>query len=209
MEYNTTRNKLIIPEYGRNIQKMIEYAIKEEDKEKRNKLAEGIINIMSQIHPQLRDVGDYKHKLWDHLHIIANFKLDVDSPYPPPPQNTLTATPERISYSVKKIKFRHYGKNAEEIIKKASEYEEGPEKEALTKIIANHLKKLYLSWNRDSVDDELIEQQLTTLSDGKLKLSDDVKLEATSDILARNRRKKFSSKASHSQSNNGKSRKRK
>lgn len=196
MEYNSTRNKLIIPEYGRNIQKMIEYVITVEDKDKRTKLAEAIVNIMAQINPQQRDVNDLKHKLWDHLYIISDFKLEVNSPFPPPSVENLYKKPDKVDYKKNNIKFKHYGKNMELIIQKAIEYEEGPEKDAFIKIIANHLKKSYLTWNRDSVNDELIEDHLSLLSDNKLKLAKDFRLNNTNEILARNRKKKFSSKQS-------------
>jgi hypothetical protein len=201
MEYNTTRNKLIISEYGRNIQKMIEYAITIEDSEKRNKSANLIINIMAQMNPRIRESGDYKHKLWDHMFLISDFKLDVDSPYPKPSKNTLYATPEKIPYQDNHIRFRHYGKNIEKIINKAIEYEDGPEKDALIKTIANHLKKSYLNWNRDSVNDELILDHLASLSKDNLKLNKEVRLNSTSDILERNRRKKFVSRKRDSSSN--------
>jgi hypothetical protein len=197
MEYNTIRKQMVIPEYGRNIQEMIEYTCAIEDREKRNKSAKFIINVMSQMHPQVRDSVDYKHKLWDHLHIIADFKMDVDAPYPPPSPLTLSTKPEHLSYHDKEIAYRHYGKNIALIIEKAIEYEEGPEKDALVKIIAIHLKKSYLNWNRDSVSDELIEEHLRVLSQGKLKLKEDVRLTTTSDLLARNKpRKPFRPKPS-------------
>ncbi len=190
MEYNTTRPFMIIPEYGRNLQEMIRFTCTIEDREKRNKAAKFIINVMAQMHPQVRDSVDYKHKLWDHLYLIADFKLDVDAPYPPPAPLTLNAKPERLSYREKEITFRHYGKNMELIIEKAIQYEDGPEKDSLVKTIANHLKKSYLSWNRESVTDELIEEHLRILSDGKLKLHKDVRLTTTSDLLARNKPRK-------------------
>lgn len=201
MEYNTTRNKLIISEYGRNIQKMIEYATTIEDSEKRNKSANLIINIMAQMNPRIRESGDYKHKLWDHMFMISDFKLDVDSPYPKPSKNTLFSKPEKIHYQDNHIRFRHYGKNIEKIINKAIEYEDGPEKDALIKTIANHLKKSYLNWNRDSVNDELILDHLASLSKDNLKLNKEVRLNNTSDILERNRRKKFVSRKRDSSSN--------
>ncbi len=201
MEYNTTRNKLVISEYGRNIQKMIEYAITIEDREKRNKSANFIITIMAQMNPRIRESGDYKHKLWDHMFIISDFKLDVDSPYPKLTKNILYSKPENISYQDNNIRFRHYGKNIEKIINKAIEYEDGPEKEALIKTIANHLKKSYLNWNRDSVNDELILDHLASLSKDNLKLNKEVRLNNTSDILERNRRKKFVSRKRDSSSN--------
>ena len=197
MEYNTQRKSMIIPEYGRNIQEMIEYTCSIEDREKRTRSAKFIISVMSQMHPQVRDSVDYKHKLWNHLHIIADFKLDVDTPYPPPSPLTLSTKPEHLSYHDKEIAFRHYGKNIALIIEKAIRYEKGPEKDALVKTIAIHLKKSYLNWNRESVTDELIEEHLRILSQRKLKLKDDVRLTTTSNLLARNKpRKPFRPKPS-------------
>ena len=181
---------MVIPEYGRNIQDMIQYTCSIEDREKRTRTAKFIINVMAQMNPQVRDSVDYKHKLWDHLYIISDFKMDVDAPYPPPSPLTLSTKPEHLSYHDKEIDFRHYGKNIALIIEKAIEYPEGPEKDALTKTIAIHLKKSYLNWNRDSVNDELIEEHLRILSGGKLKLKEDMKLTTTSDLLAKNKQRK-------------------
>ena len=196
MEYNSQREHLIIPEYGRNIQKMIDYTVGIEDQEKRNKSAQVIINMMAQLNPGVKDSTDFQRKLWDHMYIISKFRLVVDSPFPPPSQEDLAKKPDKIPYSDGNIKYRHYGRNIEEIIKKAVDFEEGEEKEALVHTIANHLKKSYLNWNRDSVSDETIIKQLATMSNGELQLQEDKKLSATPDILARNkpRKKKFSQK---------------
>ncbi|MCF8298316.1 MAG: DUF4290 domain-containing protein [Saprospiraceae bacterium] len=190
MDYNTSRNKLIIPEYGRNIQKMIEYALTIEDREKRTKTAHLIVGVMGQIHPLQKEVGDFKHKLWDHLHMISRFKMDVDSPYPPPPENVLVEKPEQITHYSSKIKYRYYGRNVELIVEKAIAFEEGPEKEALIKTLANHLKKSYVVWNRDSITDETIQEHIDILSKGKLVLGKDVQLESVVDIMAKNQKKK-------------------
>ena len=191
MEYNSTRPKLVIREYGRNIQKMVEYTTTIEDRDKRNKAARAIIHIMGQLNPHLRDVADFKHKLWDHILIMSDFKLDVDSPYPIPERESFNVKPARLSYSnSREIKFRHYGKNINKMIDKICEYEDGPDKDVLVNMIANHLKKSYLTWNRDTVSDEVIAEHLSILSNGKLKLSENMKLNNTSDILARNKKKK-------------------
>jgi hypothetical protein len=190
MEYNTQRDKMIISEYGRNVQKLVNYAKTIEDREKRTKFSKLIIQIMGQMNPSARDSGDFRHKLWDHLYIISDFELDVDAPYDMPSKESLEAKPERLNYGENNIEFKMYGTNIEKIIKAAIAYEEGPEKDALVHTIANHLKKSYLNWNRESVDDSLIFEHLRVLSDGKLKLSDDKTLTSTSDILARNRKKK-------------------
>ena len=190
MEYNTQRKKMIIPEYGRNIQKMISNCIEIEDREKRTRTAEIIVNVMANMNPKVKESGDFKQKLWDHLYIISDFKLDVDSPYPPPPKDVLQSKPKRLNYPSLNIRFAHYGKNIEKIIEKATEFPEGPEKEALVKAIANHLKKSYLNWNRNSVDDDMILKHLAILSKNQLKLDDDFKFHQTSEILARTKKKK-------------------
>ena len=187
MEYNSTRNKLIIAEYGRNVQKMIEHAVSVEDREKRNQLAKGIIRVMGQINPHLRDVADFTHKLWDHLFIISEFKLDVDSPYPIPSEEILNIKPEQVPYTDKKFAFRHYGRNIELMIEKATAMEDGPAKDRIVQLIANHLKKSYLTWNRDSVDDEVIVEHLKIMSKEHLKLNENFKFNSSFDILAKNK----------------------
>ena len=194
MEYNTKRNHLEMPEYGRNIQKMILYAIDTESKEKRLKVAQVIVNIMAQMHPRVKEQGDYRQKLWDHLYIISDWKLDVDGPYPAPSREELASKPDQVPYSVAKIRFKPYGKNIERVIEKAIAYEDGPGKDAFMKGIANHLKKSYLNWNRDSVNDELIFEHFKMLSDDKLVLDENFKLNETNDILARNKKKKYTGK---------------
>lgn len=204
MEYNTQREKMIIPEYGRNVQKMIEQVIKIEDQVKRTQAAYVVVNIMSQLNPGVRDSTDYQRTLWDHMYIISDFRLVVDGPFPPPSREELAKKPERVPYSEGKIKFPHYGKNIEGMIEKAITFEEGPEKEALILTIANHLKKSYLNWNRDSVNDETIVKHLRELSKGALVIDDSSKLTATGDILSRNRpkqKKKFQQKGNGKRKN--------
>lgn len=183
MDYNTSRSKLVISEYGRNVQKMVEYAISLEDREARTRLANLIVNVMAQLNPTIREMNDYKQKLWDHLHIISGFRLDVDSPYPPPSRENLERKPEKVPYEYNGIKFRHYGKNIESIIKSAIELEDGPKKDELMVMIGNQLKKLYLNWNRESVTDEVIDAHLQELSDGKLRLPEGTVLTRSFDIL--------------------------
>jgi len=190
MEYNTGRNKLKISEYGRNVQKLVNLAKTIEDKDERTKFAKVIVQIMGQMNPQIRDSGDFRHKLWDHLHIIADFDFDIDSPYPEPSTDILEKKPESMGYSENDIRYRVYGNNIAKIINKAMDFEEGPEKDALIHAIANHLKKSYLNWNRESVDDEQIFEHLKTLSSGNLKLKEDLKLSSTNEILARNKKRK-------------------
>ncbi len=189
-----------ISQYGRNIQKMIEYIMTVDDREERNKLTKATIDIMGQLNPHLRDVTDFKHKLWDHLFIMSDFKLDVDSPYPKPSPEILTKKPEKLKYASNDINFKHYGRNLERMIAKATEFEEGKEKDALITLIANHMKKCYLTWNRESVNDSEISEHLSILSNGKLKLNKNIRLNNTAEILSKNKRRKHQQK--HSTSRN-------
>jgi hypothetical protein len=184
LEYNTQLPQLILSEYGRHVQKMVEMAVAIKDKQERNSAAQAIIVIMGALMPQLRDYPDYRHKLWDHLFIISDFKLDVDSPYPKPSAETLKSKPNRMQYPSYKIAYKHYGKVLEELIKKGVEMEEGEMKTYYVETLANLMKKDYLSWNRDSVADETIYQHLSELSEGKLKVGKDFVLKNTNDILA-------------------------
>lgn len=184
IEYNTGRPHLKMMEYGRNIQKMIDHACSLSDKDERKKAVQAIIAIMGQLNPHLRDVSDFTHKLWAHLFIISDFNLDVDSPYPKPDPVTLARKPKRLKYPCEPIKFKHYGKTIELFIEKAKEMPEGDERNALIELIANMMKKNYLNWNRDSVNDQMIVEHLEELSGGKLGLKDSFTLDATRDILA-------------------------
>jgi hypothetical protein len=185
MDYNTTREHMIIPEYGRNIQKMIEYTVGIEDREKRNKSAQFIVRVMGQMNPDIKESSDYIQTLWDHMHMIADFKLDVDSPYPKPVKENLERKPSRINYSDKKISLRHYGKTIENIIAKSKEFEEGEEKEALILSIANYLKRSYLTWNRESVSDATITKHLEEMSDGKLIFNQETPLISVSEVVTK------------------------
>jgi hypothetical protein len=202
MEYNTARGHLIIPEYGRNVQKMVDYALTIEDREKRTNTAKTIILSMAQMNPSIKETMDFNKVLWDHLYIISNFKLDVDSPYTPPSEEKLMQKPPQLEYSKKDIKLRHYGKHILNIIEKAIEYDEGEEKQALVLAIANQMKKSYLKWNRDSVNDQTIAKHLLGLSDGKLVLTEGIKLIAISEVIQRtNFKKKKSPHKSYQRSN--------
>ena len=160
LEYNTQREKLIISEYGRHIQKMVDYAASLSDRKERQQMAEGIIDLMGELNPYLRDVDDFKHKLWDHLFIMSDFKLDVNSPYEKPELDKLFEKPEPLAYPNNKIRFNHYGKVVEMMIEEASTMEKGELRDKLTLAIANQMKKSYVKWNRDSVEDKLIFKQL-------------------------------------------------
>ena len=189
-DYNTQRSKMVLPEYGRNIQKMVEYAIELEDRDERNRAVRAIISIMGNLNPHLRDVSDFKHKLWDHLAIMSDFKLDIDSPYEKPIKEILFEKPKTVPYKNHDIKYKHYGKIIELLIEQAAIYEEGEEKETLIKLIANHMKKCYLTWNREVVTDEVIFEDLENLSGGRIAVGNDVKLSDSRDILARGKKKR-------------------
>ncbi|MDR0796260.1 MAG: DUF4290 domain-containing protein [Tannerella sp.] len=195
MNYNTTKKRLILPEYGRNIQNMVDHCLTIEDRTQRNKCANAIIGIMGNLFPHLRDVNDFKHILWDHLAIMGDFKLDVDYPYEIVEKENLYKRPPRVEYGLSKIAYRHYGKLLERMIQKANELEEGPEKDALVKMLANYMKRMYVTWNKDSVDDRKIFKDLDELSDGKIVLSEEsYKLIDNREIIPRttpNQKKSF------------------
>ncbi|MCH2488874.1 MAG: DUF4290 domain-containing protein [Flavobacteriales bacterium] len=170
IEYNTERPHLIIPEYGRHIQKMVDYAVSLEDRDERNKVAKSIISVMGNLNPHLRDVPDFQHKLWDQLFIISDFKLDVDSPFDKPSREELTERPETLKYPQNHPKYRFYGNNIKRMIDVAVNWEEGDKKEGLILTIANHMKKCFLNWNKDTVEDDVIFSHLYELSEGKINL---------------------------------------
>lgn len=176
LEYNSERPDLVIPEYGRNIQKMVNYAINTKDPEERNKIVRAIISVMGQLFPYLRDIEDFTHKLWDHLHIISDFKLDVEGPFPKPDREKLAEKPEPIPYPDGDVKYGHYGKTIPALIRKAAEMEPGDKRETLTLILANLMKKHYTTWTRKTVEDQLIKDQLHSLSKGELKIDPQVEL---------------------------------
>lgn len=195
MEYNTSRNKLVLPEYGRNIQKMVKLTKAEPDKEKKKKMIQAIIAIMGNMNPHLRDIADFKHKLWDHLAMISEFDLDLDSPYELPEIETLSAKPEKVPYNTKRAKFKHYGQTIEKMVEVAVDMEDGELKNILIQLIANHMKKSYLTWNKEAVADEHIFKDLKTLSEGKIDLNTEgTILRETKDILAKNKRRKVQRK---------------
>ena len=197
LDYNTSRKLLVLPEYGRNIQKMVNLIVATEDKEERNNLAKAIIQIMGNMNPHLRDISDFKHKLWDHLAIMSDFKLDIDYPYDPPARETFTTKPRRVEYNTNEIKFKHYGRIIERLIAAATQMEESKEKETLIQVIANHMKKSYLTWNKDAVDDIKIYADLKELSKGKISIGEEVKLSETKEILAKSKRKRIVMRHNH------------
>ena len=193
LEYNTVREGLIIPEYGRHIQKMINYASSRKTKEERNKLANAIISVMGNLQPHLRDVADFQHKLWDQLFIMSDFKLDADSPFEKPSKEILNAKPEPLSYPQNFPKYRFYGNNIKIMIDEAVKWDSGEMKDALVLTIANHMKKCFLNWNKDSVKDQVIFDHLYELSETKIDIRDSKEELLDSALLLRSR-KKFSNK---------------
>jgi len=185
MNYNTQLPHLIISEYGRNVQSMVDHCCTIEARDERNRCARAIIQVMGQLNPHLRDIPDFTHKLWDHLFVISKFTLDVDSPYPKPSAETFVTKPKNVAYPKGKIKYRHYGKIIEDIIEKAKDFKEGEEKEVLKRTVATQLKKSYLNWNKDTVLDEVIFKHLAELSGGALKMDENEKLLDSSDLIKR------------------------
>lgn len=176
MEYNTELSKLIIPEYGRNVQRMVEYLMTIEDKEKRNHQANAVIEVMGNLNPHLRDVPHFKHKLWDHLFIMSEFKLDVDTPYEKPEEEELAKKPEPMSYPQSKIRLRHFGKNILKMIDKAVLIEDEAIQKDMVLAICNHMKKSYVSWNNSSVEDAVIVNQFNKMAENKISAPTDLKL---------------------------------
>src|ERR1700732_4251371 len=175
-DYNSTRNKLILSEYGRNVQNMVKYIVALPTKEERNRYAQVVIDLMGFLNPHLRDVADFKHKLWDHLHIISNFEIDVDSPYPKPSPEAIHFKPEPLRYPHQRIRYKHYGKTIELMMEKAKSIDEPERKRHMVQSIANFMKMAYVQWNKDSVADESILADLRAMSGGQLKLEENVNL---------------------------------
>jgi len=180
---------MALPEYGRNVQKMVDHIKTIGDRNERNRAARTIIQIMGNLNPHLRDEGDFKHKLWDHLALIANFDLDIDSPYPIPEPTKFVEKPRQVPYQQGNIKFLHYGRIVELMIDAASKLKDGDEKEYLTTLIVNQMKKSYVTWNRSQVADEVIISDLNYLSGGKLKITEGVKILEVKELLPQAKKK--------------------
>ncbi|QOR74674.1 DUF4290 domain-containing protein [Cruoricaptor ignavus] len=170
MEYNTSRNALRLPEYGRTVQELVERLKQLPTKEERNEMAEGIVEFLGQRNPQLRDEENYRHKLWDHLFILADYDLDVDAPYPAPSKEQLLEKPKKMEYPKLEGEYKFYGKSIGQLIDKAIALENGEEKEALIQVIANNMKKSYNIYNKEHVTDEVIFRHLKDLSGNRLDL---------------------------------------
>ena len=170
MEYNTQRKKMELPEYGRSVQNMVDHALTIEDREERQRCANTIVNIMGGMFPHLRDVPDFKHKLWDHLAIMSDFKLDIDYPFEIVKREELEMKPGKIVYPDNAIRYRHYGRFLELMIKKLPEMEEGEEKEALLHMLAVQMKKNLNNWNKEGIEDQKIVDDLREYSNGAINL---------------------------------------
>lgn len=192
--YNTTREPLKMPEYGRHIQDMVNHLKTIPDRETRNKAAHTLIAIMQNMMPQREMNGDFKHKLWDHLAIMADFELDIDAPYELPTQEKMAEKPRRVPYTSSNIRFKHYGHLTEELISIASGMPEGNEKEVLIRMIANHMKRQFLTWNRQQVTDETIFNDMTVLSGGKLKIPETLTLQENKDLIGKKKKKNYRKK---------------
>lgn len=205
MDYNSSRSKLVLKEYGRHVQSIVENCMKEKDREKRNRFAREIIELMGQLNPQLRNVEDFKHKLWDHLFIMSDYKLDVDSPYPIKKREEIEKKPEKLPYPQSKIRFKHYGKNVESLVAKAIATEDPDKKEAFTAVIGNFMKLVYQNWSKENVNDEIIKNDIRLLSNGKLQVPENEDLGS----LARANKQKERQENQNNRKGSGKNRKHK
>ena len=183
MEYNTQREQLKIADYGRNVAKLIEQCKTLPTREERTKMANRIVDVMAQVNPSVKERTDYKHTLWDHMMFMSNYELDVDTPYPIKKEEPSQMHPNPIQLKKGEIKYRHYGRAMQDMITTVAAMEEGEERDQLTQQIANTMKRQYLQWNRDSVEDSLIIEQLVELSDGRLKLPEGFKLRSSQEYL--------------------------
>jgi hypothetical protein len=189
-DYNTSRKKLVLPEYGRNIQQMVDLIMATPDKTERNRMVNALISVMGNLNPHLRDIHDFKHKLWDHIAIMSDFELDIDYPYDVPVPETFQEKPKIVDYPQSAIRYKHYGKILERMIQTACDMPDDDERRALIQIIANHMKKSYLTWNREAVDDQVIINDFLVLSKGRLKLDETYRLEETREILNKGKKKR-------------------
>lgn len=203
--YNSSRPDLILPEYGRSMHDMAQHCAEIEDREERNKCALSIISIMGNLFPHLRDIEDYTHKLWDHLHVMSDFKLDVDSPYPKPSRESFQEKPNRVPYPSGNIKYGHYGKTIEQIVARVIAEPDEEKRKELAISTANLMKRTYVVWNQNSVRDEVIANDLRKLSDGKLIIENpEEALAPTKDVM----QQMGVNTNQHRQKSQGKSRKR-
>ena len=188
-DYNTQRKRMALPEYGRNVQKMVDHIKTIKDRNERTHAARSVIQIMGNLNPNLRDSGDVKHKLWDHLTIIADFDLDIDAPFPPPAKEILLQKPKEIGYKKGEVKYLHYGRVIEMMIEEACKMEDGEKKDYLVMLIANQMKKASATWNRSQVNDDVILNDLKDLSENRLKVPEGLRLLDVKDLLGPKKKK--------------------
>jgi len=184
MDYNTQRSKLIFPEYGRHVHRMVDYLKQIDNKADRTRNAYAVISIMGSMHPHLRDVPEFTHKLWNHLAILADYELDIEWPFPLPDKEELLSKPYMIHYSDNKIAFKHYGKNVENMLKKVNDYENPEERDALITLIANHMKKLFFTWKKEHIEDTVIFEDIRRLSGNAISIPENLKLNEAWDMYA-------------------------
>ncbi|MDR2801634.1 MAG: DUF4290 domain-containing protein [Prevotellaceae bacterium] len=175
-DYNTQRRNLVLPEYGRHIQKMIQYVKSIKDREKRNEQVRAVVAVMGNLNPHLRDIVDFRHKLWDHVYLIADFDIDIDSPYPVPAPATFKEKPASIPYSNTPVGIMHYGRNIENMLKVLANNSDTPEREAMIAAMAHYMKKQYLTWNKETVGDDIIFKDVELLSKGRIHVNPALKL---------------------------------
>jgi hypothetical protein len=173
LEYNTQQRRLPLPEYGRSVQNMVDYAMTIEDRAERQRCANTIVAIMGGMFPHLRDVPDFKHKLWDHLAIMSDFQLDIDYPYEIVKKEELEIRPEKIPYSAGPIRYRHYGRYLQDMVKRIRTYEDPMQRQVLIRMLANQMKKSFNQWNKEGVDDQKILDDLCEYSGGTIRLTAD------------------------------------
>ncbi|MFA6334598.1 MAG: DUF4290 domain-containing protein [Bacteroidales bacterium] len=176
MDYNTQRSKLIMPEYGRHVQKMIKYVKEIEDRDKRNEQIRAVVGVMGILNPQLRDLSDFRHKLWDHVQIISDFEIDIDSPYPTPTKETFANKPSPIPLETTPLKAAHYGRNIQNMIEMVVQRPDDDTRRSMILILANYMRQQYLIWNKDTVSEETIFKDLKNLSEGRIIVPEDLHL---------------------------------
>lgn len=182
-DYNTEREDLIIREYGRNVQRMVDYVLTIEDRDKRTRLAHAIVSVMQQVSPNTNPNEDYYQKIWNHINIISNYKLDIDFPIPVEPKEVHDKKPEKIPYKNNSMNYKFYGENIDDIIKDVAEMEDGEKKTSLAVSIANHMKTMYISWNREIVGDEVIKDHIRVISGGKINFDEGLNLVSAGEIM--------------------------
>jgi len=196
MDYNTQRPEISLPEYGRHIHKMVDYLKTIHDRELRNNMAKALINVMGNMNPHLRDVPDFKHKLWDHLAVMADFDLDIDWPYPLPKKDFLEEKPNKVPYNNEKFKYKHYGKNLQRMLAKVNEFE-GETKDMLIEQLANHMKISYVNWKGETVNDEYIFEDIQRISDETVEIPDNLSLSDVKQPKPKVEKRNFKGKKKH------------